>query len=372
MEKLLHGTTITLRALRLVLLRLLQSGLRDRVALMLWGPPGTGKTSILRQVAGEANEGFVLENLVTTDYLHVCGTPEKRKGMKRRVRIPMIDVPAEGRGVYVLDDLTHQAQHLQNVVLNLALERRLNDAHLGSGWLLCFTGNDVGGVHTMHPPVANRILHFYVLADLESYKAWALGAGVRQDVLSFLELYPSMLSVVPEQQEKAFPTPRSWAQLSALLDVFEGKDEARCVCEAAVGAVAAGQFLLHQRTHGLIPFAGILDGTVDGLEPLATRVEGVKDPALALTVLRYSLCAHARAWWAEHKGRRVREGEGVEMERVLGCLPAAYQTMLVRDMQQMAPTRLMKVLEGDGSAGLRELMGRLGAVQADVDLPDVD
>jgi hypothetical protein len=58
-----------------------------------------------------------------------------------------------------------------------------------------------------------------VNADFSTWKDWATGR-LRDEVVDFLIMQPSLLFHMPKESEKSFPTPRSWEFVSQLLEAY--------------------------------------------------------------------------------------------------------------------------------------------------------
>lgn len=374
----LFGAPIALDALAMRLRVLYRSPLRGKRAVFLHGPPGIGKTSVTRAVADELATGYKRNNLVTTDYIQLCGLMDKEEGKRRKLdhpaRISLLGIPERGGGLYVLDDYTHAQREIQNVALDLTAERRLNDSVLGPGWLLVFVGNDTGGVIQLAAGLANRFIHYYVLADLQVWKNWAFGAGILPQIIAFLESEPDAFSTIPKG-EMAYGTPRSWHRASEDLALYCGElrpDDpmVHSVCASEVGTVLASRFVAYLRTYGLIDFPSIIKGVAPSFPDQVKDADpGVRDAMIH--AMSYSLCAHVRGWWSGAKGSSIEYVAGV-LGRVLGYISGSFATMLIRDIVYIDRKRAFKVLEHvtqtPGLSHVRDAFADLGRLQAGVGL----
>lgn len=369
-QEMLFGSQVTLKQLRTILLDLARSPRRGEISICLWSDPGVGKTELSKQVSREVGIDYRRYNLSTEDYLQLGGFPELvpgAKGNKRAVRYPILDIPSEGEGIFVLDDFTHAPTPVQNLGLDLALERRLNDAIMGKGWMLLICANPDGGVHPMQPAVANRLMHFWVIPDYQSWREWALKADVRQEIIGYLDTDNSFLYQRPDKQEKAFPTPRSWVKLSSSLDiayalteeveteieedvlqedgsmapvkkkikeVVTNRPDLRdaepakmlSLASSCVGAPAAAAFNAYLRTYGLIDFEKVLTGDHPQLKDLCVGEH--KDANVK--AIEFALVARARGWWST-KARSSRTSRAKALGNILSYLSAHFRTLLIRD-----------------------------------------
>lgn len=185
-------------------------------AVMIWGPPGVGKSSIVSQVAQRNGMQVVdlrLSQLAPTD---LRGLPVARDGQSSWY--PPSFLPREGRGVLFLDEINMAAPAMQGVAQQLILDRRVGDYRLPEGWLVWAAGNrkaDRAAVFDMPSALANRFLHYEIDADINDFKSWALRQGLHEEILGFLLFRPSLLHK-NDAKQLAWPSPRSWEMADTL------------------------------------------------------------------------------------------------------------------------------------------------------------
>lgn len=368
------------------LLDMAKSDERGSESIIIWGDPGLGKTAIVKQICKEIGVKYRRYNMSTVDYLQLAGIPELipgAKGNKKAVRYPILDIPADGEGILCLDDFTHAIPAVQNIALDLALERMLNDAHLGPGWMLVLCANHEGGTHPMQPPIANRLRHLFVRMDYQAWRKWALLSDVRQEVIGYLDTNNMVLYQSPEKQEKAFPTPRSWEALSRAMDklwgvkmrkTFEVVDEELQVdgsikkvkrekseiifdrpdlrdadqlklgmtINSTVGAGVGADFLGYLNTYGMVDFEKVIEGTHPKLQTLCKSAEN-KDAEVQ--ALEYAVVARARGWWstkAKVGGGRISRAKA--LGNILKLLEPHFQSMAIRDFNFTDSSRMNQVI----------------------------
>ena len=225
-----------------------------KLSLMIWGPPGIGKSSIVAQTAAARGIGFVdlrLSQLAPTD---LRGLPVARNGVSRW--FPPEFLPRKGSGVLFLDEINMAPPTMQGMAQQLILDRRVGNYVVPEGWFIWAAGNrseDRAAVFDMPAPLANRFLHLDIAPDFESFKSYALGRGYHEHVLAFLSFRPELLHKLDPQQP-AWPSPRSWEMANTLhshtLDITP-----------AVGAATAAEFNAYVALYGSLPdLAKILAG----------------------------------------------------------------------------------------------------------------
>lgn len=399
------GASVTITSLGRTIKALVGSKERGRLSLVLWGPVGIGKTSVTRQIAASLGIGYRRYDLPTTDYIQLGGVPEllpDSKGNKKAVRYPILDIPSEGDGIFVLDDFTHAPQYTQNLALDLALEHRLNDAVLGQGWILILCANDTGNVFPMPPAVANRMLHFYVSPDYASFRAWALRAKLRNEIIGYIDTRKEFLYQEPLKQEKAFPTPRTWEKLSVALDMTFGRENAldgdepesgipdisdpekkqprasgipleheglgivSNLAASAVGAAAAADLVAYLNTYSMVNFQNILNKTHAPLSEVAKALKG-KHEVATCQALEYAVVAQARSWW-NTRSRVKKIPRAKALGNILHYLSAPFRGLLIRDFAFVDGTRLSQVMtevrNNPELAFVEKLFSDLGAVMS--------
>ena len=206
-----------------------------KTSIMMWGAPGIGKSSIVNKVAKE-NEMEVIDvrlsQLAPTD---IRGLPYVKEGVAHFA--PPSFLPQSGRGILFLDEVNLAPPAIQNVAMQLVLDRRVGDYVLPDDWFIIAAGNrveDRAAVSQMPAPLTNRFLHFTVEADLNSWKEYALTNNVKEEIISFLNFRPNLLHSF-NKNAISWPSPRSWDFASDLLKVGMPVD-------AAVGEGAAAEF----------------------------------------------------------------------------------------------------------------------------------
>lgn len=210
----------------------------------IWGPPGIGKSDIVRQVCKDM--GLEIRDVRATllDPVDLRGLPRVQDG--RTHWSPPDFLPQSGSGVLFLDELNAAPQSVQVAGYQLILDRRLGEYELPEGWLVIAAGNrlaDGAAAVRMPSPLANRFMHLEMTADLDSWISWAFKHGIQPELMGFLKFRPSLLHQ-HSRDSHAFPTPRSWFFCSQLLKSAGqvGRDIELALIEGTVGEGAASEF----------------------------------------------------------------------------------------------------------------------------------
>ncbi len=237
---------------------------RLQLSLMLWGPPGIGKSSIVADVARQHNLQLVdlrLSQLAPTD---LRGLPVAENGVSRW--FPPEFLPTSGQGILFLDEINMAPPAMQGIAQQLILDRQVGSYRVPDEWFIWAAGNrksDRAAVFEMPSALANRFIHLDLVPDFDSFKAWGLRAGLSERVLAFLAFRPSLLHQI-DPQRPAWPSPRSWVMANQLRG-------AGLSVEPAIGPGAAGEFEA---------FCAVYDKLPD-LDPILTGKSKATFPAEA-------------------------------------------------------------------------------------------
>jgi ATPase family associated with various cellular activities (AAA) len=217
-----------------------------KISTMIWGTPGIGKSSIVSQIAKAHQLEFIdirLSQLAPTD---LRGLPVAEDGVSKW--FPPEFLPQTGRGILFLDEINMAPPSMQGMAQQLILDRCVGSYIVPDGWFVWAAGNrkeDRAGVFDMPAPLANRFLHLQVEPDFESFKAYALGQGIHEQIIAFLSFRPSLLHKIDPQQP-AWCSPRSWMMASSLHS--NGLDLA-----PAIGMAASTEFQAFITTYHMLP-----------------------------------------------------------------------------------------------------------------------
>ncbi len=351
------------RELLLVQMRELHSGVVDPrlvAPLMLWGPPGIGKSDLIRTLCEEHGWGFVDVRLAQRDPVDLRGLPVPSGDTVRW--LPSSEWPrdATSRGILLFDELTAADRTLQVAAYEILLDRRLGDTYsVPRGWLVCGAGNraeDASVSVPMSAALANRFLHLDLGADLAAWTAWARTNGVRDDVIAFLRARPALLlDMARSDLQRGWPSPRSWARVSSFLEASADLSRAaeRAGLAGLVGEGAAVELMaFREATRGLPDLDDVVRG-VTRIDPLPTAPDQLY--ALVTGLARV-------VWAADDRDRAI----GILLH--LGAeLDADFAATLVADTLTLAPAgAAAAVVEHPAMTRLRD---RHGAVFLDRTAP---
>jgi len=218
---------------------------RHHTPVMMWGPPGVGKSQMVAQVAAKHGVPVIDIRLSQMEPSDLRGIPF-RSGERVEWAIPAM-LPDSARhgaaGILFLDEITSAAPTVSAAAYQLILDRRLGEYRVPEHWAIFAAGNrqgDRGVTYSMPAPLANRFQHFEVEAHLDDWVAWAYKHGIDERVIGFLRFRPELLfDFDPAHNPVAFPSPRSWEFAHRALQKFGDNDKALLgALQACVGPAA--------------------------------------------------------------------------------------------------------------------------------------
>jgi len=213
--------------------------------VMLWGPPGIGKSQLVNQLAAKHQVTVIDIRLSQIEPSDLRGIPFREKDQVIWA-IPSL-LPSTRRhgetGILFLDEITSAPPSISAAAYQLILDKKLGDYELPPGWVVFAAGNrqgDRGITYTMPSPLANRFSHYEVETHLDDWVAWAYKNDIDERIIAFLRFRPDLLfDFDPAQNPIAFPTPRTWEYASRALQKFT--DNSRLLLgalQASVGETA--------------------------------------------------------------------------------------------------------------------------------------
>lgn len=206
----------------------------------LWGPPGIGKSQVVRQTAVSMGLDLIDIRAILLDPVDLRGIPKISEDGTSTWCAPSF-LPRRGAGILFLDELNAAPPLVQAACYQLILDRRLGEYALPDGWAIIAAGNreqDRAVTHRMPSALANRFVHIDFSVDHEEWLSWATENDLAREVISFIRFRPKLLhDFDPERAGKAFPSPRSWEFVSRLV---RSKMEMALLSELVTGAVGKG------------------------------------------------------------------------------------------------------------------------------------
>lgn len=195
--------------------------------VMIWGPPGVGKSQLVAEVAKEHSVPLIDIRLSQLEPSDLRGIPFRIDSYVEWAipnMLPNLEKHGES-GILFLDEITSAAPSVSAAAYQLILDRRLGEYQVPDGWVIFAAGNrqgDRGVTYSMPAPLANRFTHFGFDVNLDDWVLWAHQHKIDERVIAFLRFRPELLfDFDPSLDPVAFPTPRSWEFAHRALQKFD-------------------------------------------------------------------------------------------------------------------------------------------------------
>lgn len=274
---------------------LVKSCIRESIPVMLWGPPGIGKSSLIHQIAEEFGRRVVdlrLAQLEPTD-LRGVPMPNRETGRAEWFLPSFWPTPAEedttrevvdsegkkqkvpvkagqcvdGPGIVFLDEIEKAPISVKNASLQLVLDRMVGAYKLPDDWAIICAGNrEEDGCFSapLGNALSNRMIHLDIEPDVDAWAVWARENNVVEDIIGFLHFKPELL--YKQTQDHAFPTPRSWVMGSNLLRAVTKERDQKDLLSAAVGRGPAQEFTVWAKVYKSVDPEAVFRGQMPNFD----------------------------------------------------------------------------------------------------------
>lgn len=244
----------------------LSVAIQAREAVLLIGPPGSGKTANIGGI-GRALDWW------TETVIASLREPSDFGGLPAIIDSEVRLIPPswairlskEKNGICFIDEISTCAPAVQAALLRVILDRVVGDLHLGDGIAMVAAMNppeQAAGGWDLAAPLANRFCHLQWSLDAQSWcqgiesgfqppsvailpPNWKVGLSQQQALVSaYIRHNPTALLEVPKEESKAgeaWASPRSWDMATRLLTACTALGTTQDVKGALVsGCVGAG------------------------------------------------------------------------------------------------------------------------------------
>jgi hypothetical protein len=216
----------------------IDSLVEQKVPTFLWGAPGIGKSSIVKQIAQKKDIAFIDLRLALMDPTDLKGIPFYDKDTHSALWAPPAFLPSKGEGILFLDELNSAAPSVQASAYQLILDRRVGEYELPDGWAIVAAGNregDRGVTYRMPSPLANRFVHFEMDVNVDDWRLWAYKSALDERIIAYISYKnEDLFNFDAKSDAKSFATPRSWEYVN---NILKSKISLELLLETLSGAV---------------------------------------------------------------------------------------------------------------------------------------
>ena len=228
--------------------------------VFMWGPPGIGKSDIVKQIGNEQGREVIDVRLSLWEPTDIKGIPYYNSTENTMTWAPPAELPTdpESTAILFLDELNSAAPATQAAAFQLVLNRRVGTYQLPKGVSIVAAGNreaDKGVTYRMPSPLANRFVHLELKSDFEDWMQWATENKQHEQVVGYLGFAKQDLyDFDPKSSSRSFATPRSWSFVSDLLgDDDLSENTLTDLVAGAVGEGLAVKFMAHRKVAKQMP-----------------------------------------------------------------------------------------------------------------------
>jgi hypothetical protein len=194
--------------------------LETRWPAFIWGPPGVGKSSIVKKIANDNKKELIDIRASLLDPTDLRGIPTIKKDTAFWCPPSFLPSDPDSEGIIFFDELNAAPPLVQASLYQLTLDGRIGEYVLPKGWKIVAAGNraeDHAITFKMPSSLANRFIHIDYEVDFNDWRVWAIDQNINPIVTSFLSLRQELLFKM-DKSDKGFPTPRSWEMVSDILE----------------------------------------------------------------------------------------------------------------------------------------------------------
>jgi hypothetical protein len=304
-------------------MRAIRKAIQTRRPVFLWGPPGIGKSDIVKQIGDTAGREVIDVRLALWEPTDIKGIPYYNAEKGAMVWAPPAELPTDpdSKAIIFLDELNSAPPAVQAAAYQLVLNRRVGTYKLPDGVDVVAAGNregDRGVTYRMPSPLANRFIHLEAKVDFDDWQDWATLNKIHAEVVGYVAFAKQDLyDFDPKSPSKSFATPRSWSFVSDLLnDDDTDIDTLHNLVAGAIGDGLAIKFMAHRKIASKLPKAeDILDGKVKDLK--------VKEVS-AMYSLTTSLCYELK-----DRAEKKEKGWDAMADRFFEYMMANFSTEIV-------------------------------------------
>ncbi|WP_417689389.1 ATP-binding protein [Pseudidiomarina sp.] len=229
--------------------------------LMLWGAPGVGKSTLIRDLCRQQGIDFIDIRLAQREPVDLRGLPVPKDDHVDWLLAGEWPRDPNSRGIILFDELSAADRTLQAAAYEIILDRRLGDLYrLPPGWLVIGAGNrmtDRAVAYSFSSALANRFCHLSLEPDVEQWCLWAQQQDLHPIVLGFLKFAPEHFFNMEGNTEQGWPSPRSWERVARVIAQAEqdglNAQQRRIMVNGLVGAGAAAAFFAYYETAEALP-----------------------------------------------------------------------------------------------------------------------
>lgn len=288
--------------------------------VFLMGPPGIGKTAVMRQIAQELNVGLVSYSMTHHTRQSALGLPfiAKKSYGGREYEISeytmseiiasvydLIEETGKTEGILFIDEINCVSETLAPAMLQFLQYKTFGRHRVPDGWIVVTAGNPPEynkSVREFDIATWDRLKRIDIEPDYEAWREYAVREEVIPAILTYLDIKKEdFYRIETTVSGKSFVTARGWEDLSRMAAVCEKKNIA--VDEELIGQyiqnrVIAKSFAVYydlfNKYRSDYQIEKILDGSADDVIKERARNAGFDERISLLGLLLDDVCRKLR------------------------------------------------------------------------------
>jgi len=342
--------------------RLALTALKAGHTTFIKGHPGVGKSAMARELATSLglSKNFHDIRISQREPADVmgCYMPCHKTGVMKLFPPHWVKSLCDKPGFLFLDEMNAATSRLmQACAYQICLEKRVGEYAFHPETRIMAAGNlaDSGAiVADLSSALNNRLVHLTLKADVKEWLKWAKSSGqIASEIIGYFEKNTRTELLYNQDGHDAFPSPRSWAMASSLLQHSEPKDRKRLLA-GCIGAKATEGFLKFYQLQSRISASDIV---VNG-QTINFTAGANKEPSFIHAIVDSvgTFCQSKRKWRPEWTPNLLQflDSPGLDVE---------HKFILLRSLNGSSAQPL-KHLRQD--SGYRKLAGELVQLNAAV------
>ena len=300
---------------------------------LIQGPPGVGKSDMIKQVAKELNLKVIDVRLAQCEPNDLLGYPSIIDG--RTTYVPMdvfplqTDEPPAGYDGWILflDEIRNANINVQMAAYRIILDHEVGNYPLSDKCLVVAAGNreaDGCFVPPMTSALKSRMIHLETNLDYQEWINWAMGANIDSRITAYLQFKPEALQTeYVDSKESSYGCGRTWEFVNRLIQGRENdellKPGVRATIEGAISSGVAIDFFSFIKYY----------------DSVATYKEVLKDPTKARKPARDDI----GLIWATigMLSGNFKQTDIKPVLTYLECLPEEYQMVFMKEISVRFP-----------------------------------
>lgn len=237
--------------------------------IIIWGPPGIGKSDIVWQIGQEQNRIVIDIRLLLMDPTDLKGIPFYNPKTKKMEWAPPSELPDDPNSTAIIffDEMTYATPLTMGACLQLILNRKIGTYYLPKNAVMIAASNreeDRCNVNRMPLSLCNRFMHLNMIPDATEWIAWGKLSGIKSRYIKFIDKNKDYLfKFDPRSSDPAFPSPRTWSFASQMFDPSMTEEELLEMNASCVGDAGANHFMAFNKHCNLLPDSiDILNGDI--------------------------------------------------------------------------------------------------------------